>query len=899
MNYSKKEVEVKRKKLRKKKSRGRRAHLYTLFKIFTVTLLIVVALILAGVAGYAGRLLSDLPDINQVDVSPNGFQTHILDINGDEIETLAGMGANREYVTLDQIPIDLQHAFVAIEDNRFYSHNGIDPVGIARAGFAGVAKLIKGGSPNQGASTITQQLLKNNYFSGWTSEKSFQDRLERKIKEQYLAIQLEKVMKKDDILENYLNTINLGHNTLGVEAASRRYFNKPVTELTLSESATIAGITQNPTAYDPITNPEDNARRRREVLDAMLDQEYISEQEYKSALQDDVFSRIAILNAELASGTTSYFVDALCEQVVSDLVEEYGISETEAYSKLYSGGLTIQSTQDPRIQAICDEEINNQSNYGGTPLYSFAYRLTVQKPDGSVENFSEQTMLAYYKSGNSNYNINFQSEEVAMQAIEKYKSEVMSEGDVIPEGGESLTITLQPQTALSIVEQSTGHIPAIVGGRGEKTASRTLNRATNITRQPGSTFKIIAGYAPAIDAAGMSIASVIDDAPMTYDNGAPLRNYDGQYRGFTTIRTAIIHSINVVAVKTLKEIGTDLGWQYAQDLGISTIEPTDNIQSLVLGGLTYGVKNIDLTGAYACIANKGAYNRPVYYTTVTDYSGKVILDTTDDEPRQVLKEASAYLLTLAMKDVMTQGTGTPANFSGVAVAGKSGTTTSNRDTIFAGYTPYYTAAIWGGYDDNAVQGSTGYSKVIWRKVMSRIHEGLEYKDFERPSSGLTSATICLKSGKLAVPGLCDLDPRGSMVSTEYFLSGTAPTDSCDHHILVEVCTESNLPASPNCPEELKANRAFIKDGSPGTADSAYMVTDAFTESVCPIHTEGEAPSTTPGNVEVHVVPNSTPNGGGNTNNNQTPSGGGSPGGDSGNTSPPITVEPTDSPDVEQ
>lgn len=895
MNYSKKKLDQHGPGKNKRKHR---THALSLLRIVLVTFLIVVAIGLVFFAVYAGRLIAKCPDISQVDVSPNGFSTHVLDKNGTEIETLVATGSNREYVTLDRIPLDLQHAFVAIEDRKFYTHKGIDPGGIFRAGVLGI---FNGFNFDQGASTITQQLLKNNFFSGWTSEITLQDRLERKIQEQYLALQLEKVLPKDQILEYYLNTINLGQNTLGVEAAAKRYFNKTVDALTLSECSVIAGITQNPTKYNPIKNPQENATRRKSVLDSMLEEKYITKEQYDEALQDDVYTRIEILNSELESGTTSYFVDALCEQVTDDLMNELGYSETEAFSKLYSGGLTIYSTQDPTIQTICDEEVNNQSNYGGDPLRSFSYRLTIQKPDGTLKNYSEQTMLSYYQSGNKNYNINFKSDEACHEAIEKYKSDIMEEGDIIPEGGETLHITLQPQVSLSVIDQSTGDVQAIVGGRGDKTGSRTLNRATDTTRQPGSTFKIVAAYAPAIDGAGMSLATVMDNAPMTYANGTPLRNYNGSYTGLTSLRAGIISSINVVTVKTLTEIGTGLGLRYAQDLGITTLENSDNNQSLALGGITYGVKNIELCGAYATIANSGRYNRPNFYTKVVDYNGEVILDTTNKEPKQVLKETSAWLLTDAMRDVMTQGTGGPANFSGMTLAGKTGTTTSNRDSLFAGFSPYYTCTIWGGFDDNAVQKSTTYTKTIWKKAMSRIHSelGLENKSFDRPQ-GITSLTVCSKSGKLPIPGVCENDPRGSMLVTEYFDAKTAPTESCDHHTLLRVCQASRLPAGPGCPPDMISDAVFITGVDAGSPEAPYAATEETLSSVCNVHTgenayhgDGEGTNSSDSikvEITTEIIPgdsytnNSENSSGYNGNSSETSGGTGSWGSSSGNSS---------------
>ena len=838
MNYGKKNLKKQKKTLSNKKTRAQKKFALSFIRAIIVCVLIVIAIGIGGFAVYATQLINETPDISTIDISPKGFSTTILDKDGAEIENLASAGSNREYVTLDEIPEDLQHAFVAIEDSRFYEHNGIDTRGIIRAAFIGIGELVHGGSPSQGASTITQQLLKNNVFTTWTSENNLQDSLKRKIQEQYLAVQLEKVVSKDEILENYLNTINLGQNTLGVQAASERYFNKSVSDLNLSESAVIAGITQNPSRYNPIKNPDENAKRRKKVLGDMLAQGFISQNEYDDAMDDDVYSRIQVINNETKANFTSYFVDALTDQVVDDLIEKKGYTEAEAYQKLYSGGLTILSTQDTALQDIVDEEVNNTENYGFEPKVSFSYRLTVTKADGSYENYSEQTMLSYYqaKTGNPGYSINYSSEEEAQAAIDAYKEEIMEPGDTISEAGESVTFTLQPQVAMTLMDQSTGNVVAITGGRGDKSASKTLNRATGIKRQPGSTFKILAAFAPALDAGGMTLASVQDDAPYTYANGRELNNYDHSYRGFTSIRTAITYSINIVTVKTLTEIGTGLGYEYVQDFGITTLDSSDNNQALALGGLTYGVYNVELCGAYATIANGGRYNRPVFYTQVLDYNGEVLLDNTTEETRTVLKPATAWLLTNAMQDVMTTGTGVRANITGMTVAGKSGTTTKDRDTVFAGFSPYYTCTIWGGYDDNTPQSVTAYSKNIWRAVMQRVHEGKSDPGFPAPE-GIVQSTICAKSGLLPIEGVCESDPRGSMLRTEYFDSTNLPKSTCDHHTSATICTESHMMAGEYCPETTTG--VYIVGASSGSPEMGYGVS-GNTADICNIHTKDTA-----------------------------------------------------------
>lgn len=831
MNYGKKSLKKNKSKLSNKKATAKRKFGITFFKSILALLLVAIATVAIAFVWYAKTLIADLPDVSTIDISPSGFSTTIYDKDGNEIDSLASSGANRQYVVLSDIPIDLQHAFVAIEDSRFYEHNGIDIRGILRAGVNAIVT----GDLSQGASTITQQLLKNNFFTDWTEEETRSDKIKRKIQEQYLAIQLEKIATKDTILENYLNTINLGQNTLGVEAASMRYFNKDVADLDLSEAAVIAAITQNPSRYNPISNPDENAKRRKKVLNKMLEQGYITQTQYDTAMDDDVYNRIQVVNSQFATSSTTYFVDALTDQVIEDLIEQKGYTETQAYQKLYSGGLHIYSTEDPAIQNILDEEISNEENYS-KQLYSFSYRLTVTKADGSTENYSDQTMLSYYQHDNKKYSINFDSEEEAAAAIDAYKAEIMEPGDTIADGGESVVYTLQPQAAMTIMDQSNGHVVALAGGRGDKTASKTLNRATGITRQAGSTFKIIAAYAPALDAGGLTLASVQDDAPMTYANGTPLSNYDKHYRGFTNIRTGITWSINVVAVKTLTEIGTGLGYEYVQNFGISTLVSGDNVQALALGGITNGVKNVELCGAYATIANGGYYNKPVFYTTVTDNKGNVILDTTENQPKQVIKDTTAWLLINAMHDVVTSGTGTATNLSGQYVSGKTGTTTGNRDAVFAGFTPYYTGVIWGGYDDNAIQGNTSYANKIWHQVMARVHENLEYKDFTKPD-GIVQVAVCSKSGKLPLEGICDADPRGNMVYTEYFAEGTQPTETCDHHTRINVCTETGMPASPGCPS---TSSVYIIGGSAATDDEPYLITTESLATTCPNHGGGGA-----------------------------------------------------------
>ncbi|MCR5798836.1 MAG: PBP1A family penicillin-binding protein [Lachnospiraceae bacterium] len=801
MNYSKHGVAQKRKEVN---SLGIKCAKKLNFYLLAVIIMAFIAISVIGICGGLGvfkGIIDTSPDITNIDVSPTGFSTFIYDSEGNQTAKLVATDSNRIPVTMDQIPDNLAHAFVAIEDERFYSHNGIDIKGILRAIVEGVKNKFKG---MQGASTITQQLLKNNVFKDWTEEDSMADRITRKIQEQYLAIQLEKVMDKDKILENYMNTINLGQNTLGVQAASLRYFDKNVYELTLSECAVIAAITQNPSRLNPISHPEKNKERRDKVLRNMKEQGYITEAEYNAAIADDVYSRIQLHNSSVEDITVnSYFDDAVTEAVYNDLLAA-GYDEQKAYTLLYTGGLAIYSTQDPRIQKICDDVYNNEENYPENTYWYLRYALTIEHSDGEKENFSSEMFKAYFKESNARFNMLFSSQEAANEAIEQYKTYVMGSGDEVV--AETISLTPQPQISLTVAEQSTGKVVAMVGGRGEKTASRTFNRATTMTRQPGSTFKVVSTYAPALDSAGLTLATVQNDAPFNYANGTPVSNWYGEeYRGINSLRTGIKDSMNIVTVKTLTQIGPQTGFDYLLDFGFTTLETgreingkiySDIQQSLALGGITKGVTNLELNAAYACIANGGTYVKPKLYTKVVDHDGNVILDNTVPQTHQVLKQTTAWLLTSAMMDVVNAGTGTKCRIPGMTVAGKTGTTSDYNDVWFSGYTPYYTATTWTGYDNNAKLTSNAehdLSKTMWQKVMSQIHEGMEDRPFTTPP-GIVTCTVCSQSGLLPIPGLCD-----ATLKTEYFDEATVPKESCNVHYAGTICAYQHLPASENCP----------------------------------------------------------------------------------------------------
>ncbi len=799
MNYGKKGVRKKQQALHAKSTKWAKKIGFTFIQVCLIAMVGVGIIGLSAGIGMFRGVLATAPDIGNIDVTPSGFSTFVYDIENNQTAKLVSTDSNRIPVTIDMVPEDLKNAFVAVEDARFYDHNGIDIKGIIRAGVIGLQNR----HFSEGASTITQQLLKNNVFTDWTSEDSLADKFKRKFQEQYLALELEKIMDKDTILINYMNTINLGQNTLGVQAASLRYFNKSVSNLTLSECAVIAGITQNPSKYNPITHPEKNAERRAKVLKDMKEQGYITQEEHDEALADDVYSRIQIADSENEESTVNtYFVDALTDDILEDLIAA-GYNETQAYTLLYSGGLKIYSTQDPKIQQICDETFADESNFPANTKWYLHYELTVQKSNGDKENHSTEMFRSYWKENRAaSYNLIYASQEEAYQDIEAYKDAILSSGDEVY--GETVSLTPQPQVSLVVEDQATGYVVAMVGGRGAKSGSRTLNRATDTTRQPGSTFKIVSTYAPAFDSAGLTLATVMNDAPFNYADGRPVGNWYGEsYRGLSSLREGIAQSMNIVAVKTLTQITPQLGFDYLTNFGFTTLEERKEIngkvysdiqQALALGGITNGVTNEELNAAYACIANGGTYIKPKLYTKVVDHDGNIILDNTTPQSKQVIKETTAFLLTNAMVDVVTSGTGGSVNFGGMAIAGKTGTTSDYNDVWFSGYTPYYTATTWAGYDNNVkLSGDEkNLAKKLWRTVMAKIHEELPNEPFNIPS-GIVTATVCSRSGKLPIDGLCNT------LRNEYFAEGTVPTQTCDVHYAGQICTYSNLPACEGCP----------------------------------------------------------------------------------------------------
>jgi len=667
----------------------------------------------------------------------------------------------------------------------------------------------------------------------------------------YLAIQLEKHHTKEEILELYMNTAACGRGTNGVETASRLYFNKDVWDISIAEAAVLASITNKPGKYDPVSNPQNNRERALRILNKLLEQDYITQAEYEEAKAEDVYSEIQINSQTIEdSSDYSYFVDETINRVVNDLVIQKGITNAQAYNLIYRGGLSIYITQDMDLQKKMDEVFTNEDNfppvnedYAMKLKYSLSYTT-----DGNAKNFYHEEQ--------------FDTKEEAESFIATTKADLGVSQEDIDKGlaFEKTVFIPQPQAAMVVMDYHNGYVKAIAGGRGEKSGNQVFNRAIEAKRQPGSTFKILAAYLPAIDAKGYTLATGIDDVPLEIidPNGVPFNpgNWYKGYRGLSTVREGIVWSMNILAVKTVFDIGPELSYKYLMDLGFTTVYDkisingstyTDITLSLPLGGLTVGVTPLELTAAYGAVANKGVYTEPIFYTRVLDHDGNILLDK-QPVTRVVMKETTAYLLTDAMVEVMESGTGTSAHFDNVdmAQAGKTGTTNSTKDLWFAGYTPYYVASVWMGYDDPQEMAYVkSYHKYIWRDVMAYAHKDLPYRDFERPD-GITTAEICTESGMLATDA-CRNDPRGPAVRTELFAVGTVPTEPCDVHKEVSICTVSGLFANEYCPKETVETQVWLQRHEPivvdegdeavldTIADYKYTLPESMIGEYCNIH----------------------------------------------------------------
>lgn len=827
MDYSKHGTNKKEKRIRSSVPKAKHKVTFNIFRIFIFALIVIAVVgVAAGLGGLKG-VLDSSPLVNIEDVIPEGYKSFIYDRDGNKVTELYQPETNRIAKSIEDIPEVLQNAFVALEDSRFWKHNGIDPQGIVRAFVVGVTS---GGNFSEGASTITQQLLKLSVFGGG-DEDSLLLKFKRKFQEQYLALELEKKMSKEEILEAYLNTINLGASTYGVEAASLRYFGKSCSEVNASEAAVLASIAKSPTYYDPIYYPEANKERRDKTLNDMFEQGYLTQAEYDEAMADDVYARIAAHAEENENNHDifTYYEDAAIRQVLQDLQDKLGYTQEQAVNKLYGGGLKVYLAQDNTIQNIVDEEYANNDNFSNNNALGLIWRCSIQEDDGTTSNFDQATMQYWYWNNvSSNFRMIYNNADEAWADINTYKEAMgITEENTI---AESFDQPYAMQSSFVLMDHHTGEVKAIAGGRNEKKESLSFSRETQSTRQPGSCFKILACFLPGLDSAGLTLASSTMDAPYTTALGYSPNNWYNGYWGLTTVRKAITQSMNVVTTKFfVEEVTPSLAIEYCRKLGITTLTDNDYVESLALGGLTDGVTNLEMTGAYAAIANGGKYVRPVFYTKVLDRDGNVLLDNTNPEGTQVIKETTAYLLTSAMEDVVSKGTGTACQtYDGIAVAGKTGTTNDSRDLWFVGYTPYLTGGIWLGYDQNyEMEGDLNETEheYLWASIMRRVNEAMGYESaqFTIPD-GIGTRTVCSKSGKLVGTSVCT-------AVTEYFDLAALPSGYCNDHYIAEICKVCGKLASANTLEENKTSKEY---NTSSEIPSASCDCELLTAEVCTV-----------------------------------------------------------------
>ena len=671
-------------------------------------------------------------------------------------------GANRTWVKYEDIPKNLIHACIAIEDKRFEDHQGVDWVTTLKA----CVKMFLGRG-EAGGSTITQQLVKN--ITGRDEVT-----VRRKLVEIFSALELEKKYTKKQIMELYLNVIALGENCEGVESASQVYFGKSVSELDLAECAALIGITNNPSIYDPYINADKNKERQVIILDQMLEQKYITQEQHDTAVAEELVLHNASGEASGDEDYYSYFEDQVINDVVRDLSEKTGYDQTIVRKMLMTGGYKIYSTLNPDVQAAVEEVYQNLDNIPNTA--------------------SSQ----------------------------------------------------QLQSGIVIIDNKTGDVVAVAGGVGEKQGSLILNRATQSYLSPGSTIKPVSVYAPALELGLITPATVMDDTPYSFTDARHWpKNSDSIYRGLMNINEAVGLSINTIPVKLVAQMTPEYSFEFAKEkMGLSTLVSSYvnaagdtfsdvDLAPLAMGGLTRGVTVKAMAQAYATFANEGVYREARTYTKVVDSDGKAVLDNTQ-QSHVAMKDMTAWYITYMLENTVESGTGTAAQIANMTVAGKTGTTTSDFDRWFAGYTPYYTGVVWCGYDDPEevvlTDSSTNPAIVLWQKVMEQVHDGLPNKEFNKPTN-VVECTVCRDSG-LLMTDACREDPRGSRAVTVELSLYDVPTQNCDVHKEVEICGASGHVVNEYCKQVegnttktvglLDVSRAFPVRGIT-VQDQAYAV----------------------------------------------------------------------------
>ena len=741
-----------------------------------ILLLFVLLAGLAGIGavlGIAKAYVETAPTLDLALLNEQDKTSFFYDRAGNVITDYKGT-ENRVMVSITQMPARLQHAFIAVEDTRFYTHSGIDIKRIIGSFVQNFAS-----QSQQGGSTITQQLIKKTVLS---SELSYK----RKIQEAYLAMQLETKYSKAQILECYLNTIYLGENYYGVEVAARGYFGKSLDQLTLRECAILAGLNQNPYYYNPRRNfytrnadgtdyPKITNDRTDYALRCMYENQYISFQEYQDALNP---ATAAVLEKSPTEGDGMYpfahYVEYAVKDIVSCFLKQNSLEDTsenrhKMETNLRTGGYHVTLAIDPEIQTIVEDALETWNSYPA-----------LRDPNDKI-----------YQARNSDG---------------------------------SYTEVIQPQASAVVLDYHTGELKAIVGGRTKPSQRKTLNRATDMKMPVGSSIKPISVFAPAIDL-GASPASVIYNMPIpipgwTGSDGTdswPKNFGGGGYVGPETLREALKRSHNVGAAQTLMiRVGMDRSLDYLLKLGVNREQIDVTPFGLSLG--SSGITPVEMAVAFGVLGNGGVYQQPISFLGISDSNGRVVYDShAQQDRRQVFKPSTAWLTIDMMKGAVAGGTGTRAKINGQTVAGKTGTNSDQRGVFFCGLTGWYSASVWIGHDNYKPLSSkaTGSSAAapLWQSFMKKIHDAKQLSNRDilegNPSQYyLVKATTCLVSGQLATDA-CLNDVMGHGTVTDYWLEGTVPAVQCQMHRIMTICTQSRMPATEWCPPAYRANKGVV------------------------------------------------------------------------------------------
>ena len=715
-----------------------------------------------------------LPELGKFSMD-NRSVIYVMNEDGEYEEYQNLLGGNTVWTDLEKIPVNLQNAVIAIEDERFRDHEGVDWKRTIGAMVNLVAnRVFNLGTTEYGGSSITQQLIK-------VTTQNNEHSIERKINEIMLAIELEKSeYTKDQVLEGYLNNMPLTGDLVGVGIGARYYFGKEVTDLSLAECAVMASITNNPSVYDPYAHPENIRTRQKIVLSMMYEQGFITKDEYVQALNEELVFKSSAAHQSIQD----YYVDQVIEDVIADLMDEYGYSYNYAENMVFYGGLNIYSAEDPKLQAAVEEVYKNEKNY---------------------------------------------------PALRPKDEE-------------------HPQTAFIAVDYN-GRVIATIGGRGEKTANRVLNRSTQSVRSPGSSIKPITAYGPAIALDLVHYSSPVRDAPILLPNGTKWpHNYEMKTtpdNGYVLLGVALQKSLNTVAARLVQQLTPQRSYEYATNIfQLSTLVEnkaingsifTDkDLSPLALGAFTEGVTARDMATAYAVYGSGGYHNDPYTYYSVTtgDIGDETVLLEGGKNAVEVLDPQTCYVMIKLMQRVTTYGTAADLSKSwpGWEIYGKTGTSESNRDVYFTGGTPYYAAASWFGYDNNQVmiRTQTGYAKSLWNKAMKALHKNLQIKEFEMPE-GVQSWKYCTASGKRANAGC-------PSTQTGYYKSTNIP-EYCTQHSGKPLNPDGSLPeptpSNPSAPSTDGSTTAATTTGSTTSTDASTSATESTTTTTTAADDAGE------------------------------------------------------------